>query len=139
MSKFTGKPVNVGRSINDLYGRLSDLSAYKAMVDELPEEQRSRISGINFTDDSVAFDAPGVGQLKFVVDELVEPTRVAFRAEQSPIPLTLSIDLKEDGETSTVLTPCIDMDIPAVVRPFIAPKIQEAADKFGEVFSMLVK
>lgn len=139
MAKYTGKPVTVNRPAAELYGRISDLSSYKDMVDALPEQQRSRIAGINFTSDSVSFDTPGVGRLKFVVDELIEPSRVSFKAAGSPVPLQLSVDLKETTSGVTELTPAIDIEIPAVVRPFVGPKIQEAADRFGEVFATIVK
>ncbi len=139
MAKYTGKSVKVNRPAAELYGRISDLSSYKDMVEALPEEQRSKIAGINFTDDSVSFDTPGVGQLKFVIDELVEPSRVSFKAAGSPVPLQLSVDLRETAPGETELTPAIDIEIPAVVRPFVGPKIQEAADRFGEVFVTIVK
>ena len=41
-----------------------------------------------------------------------------------------------DG-ASTRLTPRVEIQIPAMLRPFIGNKIQEAADKFGEVFTSL--
>lgn len=55
------------------------------------------------------------------------------------MPLSLSIDLKEEGPESTSLTPAIKIEIPPMLRPFIGNKIQEASDKFGEVFTSLFK
>ena len=51
------------------------------------------------------------------------------------MPLKLSVDLSEDGPGATVVTPNIDIDIPMMLRPLIGGKLQEAADKFGEVFT----
>ena len=50
---------------------------------------------------------------------------------------TPSLDLADVDGASTRLTPRIEMQIPAMLRPFIGNKIQEAADKFGEVFTSL--
>lgn len=42
-----------------------------------------------------------------------------------------------EDEASTRLTPRVDIDIPAMLKPFLGNKIQQAADKFGEVFTSL--
>ncbi|MBD5202946.1 MAG: hypothetical protein HDR83_08230 [Bacteroides sp.] len=139
MAKYTGKSVTLPRDIDSIYSRVSDLSGYKSMLDELPADQRERIHGITFDADSVAFDAPGVGRLSFKLAETVAPTHVAFRAEQSPIPLNLCVDLKAESADSTLITPSIDIELPAMLRSFVGPKLQEAADKFGEVFSTILK
>ncbi|MDE7146461.1 MAG: hypothetical protein K2O30_09995, partial [Duncaniella sp.] len=65
------------------------------------------------------------------------PTHVGFSAEGAPVPLKLSLDLAGTAAGYTTLTPKIDIDIPAMLRPFIGGKIQAAADKFGEVFTSL--
>lgn len=139
MAEYKGKKVIIPRDVNDIYGRLTNLSAYKTMIDELPDEQRARIHGVDVTADGIAFDAPGVGKLKFKLDECVEPTMVAFKAEGSPIPLKLSVNLAPAADDATELTPAVNIEIPAMLRPLIGSKIQEAADKFGEVFASLVK
>ncbi|MDE5786489.1 MAG: hypothetical protein K2H98_08170 [Duncaniella sp.] len=139
MAKYTGKSVTLPRDIDFIYGRISDLSGYEAMLDELPADQRERIHGIKFGTDSVSFDAPGVGSLTFRLAETQAPSHVAFKAEQSPIPLNLCVDLKAESADSTMITPSIDIELPAMLRPFVGPKLQEAADKFGEVFSTIIK
>ncbi|MDE6485638.1 MAG: hypothetical protein K2L14_09640 [Duncaniella sp.] len=139
MAKYTGKSVALPRDIDFIYSRISDLSGYEAMLDELPADQRERIHGITFGTDTVSFDAPGVGRLSFKLAEAVPPTHVSFKAEQSPIPLNLCVDLKAEGTDKTHITPSIDIELPAMLRSFVGPKLQEAADKFGEVFSTLIK
>ncbi len=139
MAKYTGKSVTLPRDIDFIYGRISDLSGYESMLNELPADQRERIHGIKFGKDSVAFDAPGVGRLSFKLDKTEKPTFVSFKAEQSPIPLNLCVDLAAEGEASTRIIPSIDIELPAMLRSFVGPKLQEAADKFGEVFSTLLK
>ena len=137
MAVYSGKPVTIGRTIDDIYAKVSDLSQYKEMVESLPAEQREKLQGVEFRGDAFKMDAPGVGELVFKIIERTAPTHVGLNAEGCPIPLKLSLDLADvDGE-STRLTPRIEMQIPAMLRPFIGNKIQEAADKFGEVFTSL--
>ncbi len=137
MSTYSGKSVTLPRPIEDIYAKVSDLSQYQPLIDQLPEEQKAKLQGVEFDGESVKMNAPSIGQLVFKITERTAPTHVGFSAEGSPVPLKLSLDLANVTADSTSLTPKIDIDIPAMLRPFIGGKIQEAADKFGEMFTSL--
>lgn len=137
MSQYKGKPITVARPMADLYAKVSDLSRYQAMYDSLPEDQRARIQGVRFEADGISFQAPGMGDMKFKVAETKTPSYVGFVAEGSPIPLKLAIELSETGAGHTEVLPVVDVELPAMLRPFVGPKLQEAADQFGGVFSKL--
>ena len=137
MSVYSGKPVTLPRPINDIYAKISDLGQYRDMVEQLPAEQREKLQGVEFRGEAIKMDAPGVGELVFKITERTAPTHVDLNAEGSPIPIKLSIDLADVDGASTRLTPRVEIQIPAMLRPFIGGKIQEAADKFGEVFTSL--
>lgn len=137
MSKYTGKPVTVAASANEVFAKISNLGQYKEQVESLPEEYRAKLAGVEFGADSVSMDAPGVGRLTFAIDKVVEPTSIRLKAVSSPVPLSIGVNLAENGPAETIVTPDIDIDIPAMLRPFIGGKIQEAADKFGEVFTTI--
>lgn len=139
MATYKGKSVTLPRPIGQIYEKVADLSQYRGLVEQLPEEQRERLNGVAFEGECIRMDAPAIGQLVFKISERVPTSRVSFSAEGSPVPLSLSLDLKEEGPESTSLTPSIKIDIPPMLRPFIGNKIQEASDKFGEVFTSLFK
>lgn len=134
MSTYKGKPVTIAKPASEIYAKISDLGQYKPLIDNLPEEQRARLQGVEFTGDSVKMAAPGVGNMEFKIAELQEPSHVALTAVGLPMPLMLHVHLNE-ADGSTVVSPSIDINIPMMLRPFLGPKIQEAADKFGEVFT----
>lgn len=137
MSVYSGTPVTIARPIADIYAKVSDLGQYKDLVEQLPAEQREKLQGVEFRGDAFKMDAPGVGELVFKITERTPSTHVGLEAQGSPIPLKLSLDLADVDGSSTKLTPRIDIQIPAMLRPFIGTKIQEAANKFGEVFTSL--
>lgn len=137
MSKYTGKPVTVSAPIEEVFAKVSNFGQYKEQIAQLPEEYQAKLAGVEFGADSVSFDLPGVGKLAFAVDEIVAPERVSLKAVTSPVPLLLGVRLAENAPGETVITPAIDIDIPAMLRPMIGGKIQEAADKFGEVFTTI--
>ena len=139
MAIYSGKSVTLPRPIAQIYEKVADLSQYRDLVEQLPEEQRAKLNGVVFEGDSVKMDAAAIGQLVFKVSERVPTSRVCFTAEGSPVPLLLSLDLKEADTASTTITPSIKIEIPPMLRPFIGGKIQEAADKFGDMFTSLFK
>ena len=137
MSVYSGKPVTHPPPHHPRYAKISDLGQSRDMVEQLPAEQREKLQGVEFRGEAIKMDAPGVGELVFKITERTAPTHVDLNAEGSPIPLKLSIDLADVDGASTRLTPRVEIQIPAMLRPFIGGKIQEAADKFGEVFTSL--
>lgn len=139
MSVYSGKAVVVSRPVAEIYARVSDLSQYKEMVEQLPAEAREKLQGVEFRGDALKMNAPGVGELVFNITERVPSSHVGFEAVGSPVPLKLAIDLEDVDGASTRITPRIDVQLPAMLKPFIGPKLQEGADRFGEVFTGLFK
>lgn len=139
MSRFTGKSATIPGDINSIYDRLTNLSTFKQMLDNAPDIHKEKLKGVNVDETGFAFEAPGVGQIKFELNEMIEPTHVSYTASQSIVPMSLSIDLESAAEGGTTLTPSIDIEIPAMLRPMLGKQFQEAADKFGEVFANMVR
>lgn len=138
MAQYKGKPYPVNKSRQALYERLSDFGAIGAHINELPEEMRSKLGTVTFPDaDTLAFTAPGVGEMKFRIIERIAPERVRLLADTGMVPINVILDLEEDGEDKTLVSATIEAEIPAMLRPLIGGKLQEAADKFGEMFGQL--
>lgn len=131
--------MTVNRPANEIYDKFSDLSILGTQLDKLPEQQRAQIGDISFGHDSISINTPQIGELKFEVIERQEPAKVVFGTSSSPVPLTMRVDIKPMSDNSSEVTTVIDVEIPAMLRPFVGPKLQQAADKFGELISNLSK
>ena len=125
----------VKQPINDIYNRVSNLSSFQQRLDELPEEARQKLGAVKFTDDKLIIQAPGVGEITFAIAERVAPTLLRLTAENSPVPFNIIMNFKEVDPTTTHVATDLDVEIPAMLRPLVGSKMQEAADKFGEMFS----
>lgn len=137
MSVYSGKAVTLQRPASEIYAKVSDLGQYKSLVEAIPEEHREKLAGVEFRGDCVKMDAPGVGELVFKIIERVPGKKVVLNAEGCPIPLKLVLDISATAETTTTITPRVDIQIPAMLKPFIGNKIQQAADQFGQIFTSL--
>ncbi len=138
MSKYTGKPHRVNRPRTEIYDQLANLSKISERIDSLPEDLRQRLGTVNFPDnETMAFTAPGVGEMKFRIVERNAPDSVKFLAETGVVPINVIIDLNEADAAATDVTATIDAEIPMMLRPLIGGKLQEAADQFGKMFGQL--
>lgn len=135
MSTFTGKAVEINRPQAEVYSKLSNLGDYQSYVDRLPDEIRSRIGDVRFTPDAIVITAAPVGEITLAVTDRREHEGLTFTAANSPVPLTVDINLSPAGDNpeATVLMPSITVEVPAMLRPMVAPKMEEAANRMGEM------
>ncbi len=133
MSTYSSKPQTTDAPIDKVYDRVSHIGSLQNRIDALPDEIRTKLGDVKFTDDSIVLNAAPVGAITFNVVERNAPSRVALAAENSPVPVTLSINLTAKGDNSTDIVTAIDIDIPPMLRPMVGGKLQEAADKLGEL------
>lgn len=139
MSTYKSKPVTVNRPAGQLFDRFSDLSFLQERMHELPAEELAKVGEVKFDSDSLTIVTPQMGEIKFSVLERVSPNKIVFGAAGSPIPITMTVTFTPHGEEETEVVSAIDIEIPAMLRPFIGPKLQQASDKFGELISQLSK
>lgn len=138
MAKYTGKSYRVAMPAADVFERLSNLGSLRERMDQMPDDLKARMGTVNFPDDdTLAFTAPGVGEMKFRIVERLAPSLVKFVADTGMVPINVSIGLADAGGDATEVTATIEAEIPAMLRPLVGPKMQEAADKFGEMFGQL--
>lgn len=135
MASYSSKPAVINKPVDEVYERISNIGAYQQKLDSLPAEVREKIGDVRFEDDAIVITAAPVGEIRFAVKERVSPSRVTLAAEQSPVPLNLTVNLEPESENSTKATSVIDVEIPAMLKPMIGGKMQEAADKFGELIT----
>ncbi|MDE6652591.1 MAG: hypothetical protein K2K08_09370 [Paramuribaculum sp.] len=135
MASYSSKPASINKPVEEVYDRISKIGAYQQKLDSLPGEVREKIGDVRFENDAIVITAAPVGEIRFAVKERISPSKVTLAAEQSPVPLNLTVNLEPDGENSTKATSVIDVEIPAMLKPMIGGKMQEAADKFGELIT----
>ena len=138
MAKYTGKPYRLSMPADEAYNRFSDLSAIRENLDKVPDDLKQRLGTVNFPDnETLAFTADGVGEMKFRIVERHPGEGVRFLADTGVVPIYVDLAVSPAGADASDVTASIEADIPAMLRPLIGGKLQEAADKFGEMFGQL--
>lgn len=123
--------------VAQVYDKISNLGAYQQRLESLPPELRAKLGDVRFTDDSIIIAAQPVGEITFRLVERVEPSLVKLEAVQSPVPFSIKIALEPETDSTTKINPELNVDIPAMLKPMVGGKLQEAADKFGDLISTL--
>ena len=131
MTTYSSKPVEVAMSASTVFDRISNLG------NQLPEEVKAKIGSVTFTEDTIVINAAPMGDMTLRVTERVPARRLALTAENAPVPIILSVNLDEKGAESTEVVTSIDVEMPAMLRPMVGPKLQEAAEKFGDMIKNL--
>ncbi len=137
MTTYSSKPVDVALAASTVYDRIGNLGSFQERIESLPGEVRAKIGSVTFTDDTIVINAAPMGDMTLRVTERIPAKRIALTAENSPVPIVLSVNMEEkDAELTQVVT-SIDVDMPAMLRPMVGPKLQEAAEKFGDMIKNL--
>lgn len=136
MSTYTSKPTIVELPADELAAKFADFRVLQTKLDELPEEQRQKIGDVSFTEDSINISTPQVGKIVLKATERTSE-QVVLTAENSPVPMSISISMRPLSPTSTEMTACMDVEIPAMLRPIVGPALQKAVDQFGNLFVSL--
>lgn len=142
MSVYKSDNIELSASAENVFSKLSNLENLKGMIDKvpadkIPEDKRGMLESISITPDSISLPAGPVGNLTFRVVEKTEPSRIKLAAENSPIPLSLQLDLTPQTASSCNAQAVIDISLPAMLAPMIGGQIQKMADQFGQVLKAI--
>lgn len=133
MAKYSSKPVKVAKSAEELFDRFSNIGNLRDQLENAPSEIRDKMGNVRFTDDAVVLITPQVGEIEFGVKSKNRPDSIVLEARRSPVPLELTVNFNPTAPDSTEVTAAIDVEIPMMLKPLVGPKLQEAANMFGDM------
>lgn len=138
MTSYSSKPVEVNLDAAGVYDRISNIGSYESRLNELPEDVRAKLGDVHFTDNSILIGSP-MGQITLLVTERIPAKRIALTAQNAPVPMVLSVNMESKSDTVTEVVTSIDVEMPAMLKPLVGPKLQEAADKFGDMVKNITR
>lgn len=137
MSTYKGKPVTVEATSQAIADKFADLTVLQNTVENLPEEQRKQLGNTRFEKDAIIINTPQAGEMRF---QVVERSNQAVKMQAGGmLPMELNIALEEVDATHTQVTTTINVELPMMLRPFVGPYMQKAADHFGALMAGIVK
>ena len=139
MTSYKSKSIEISTNIEQLFDKLSNLEALGAQLDSLPADQLAKIGSVRFENNQFIIATPQMGEIAFAIIDKHHPDKIVFGTPAAPLPLELVVNLEKVDENSTKVSTAFSVEIPAILRPMLGPKLQEAADKFGEMIGNMAR
>ena len=142
MSSYNSGAVKLNTSAENVYSKLSNLGNLRDILervpaDSIPADKRDLFNSLNVTADSISVPAGPIGSLTFRVVERKEPSLIKLAAENSPMPMSIALNLKPETDSACTADVDIDIALPAMLKPMVGGHIQKMADQFGQVLKSI--
>lgn len=151
MSKYQSEVKIIHAAQYQVWNRISDLGQFQVMKDNMSAEQKAMIkakiaeqgegkfslSDFSFTRDTALFKVNGM-QIGIGVVDREEPMKcVKFAADQSPVEMTLWIQLLPNGPYETRCRVTVEVDIPFFLKPIVGKKLDGVADQLADMLTRI--
>ena len=136
MATYTSKPAVVGRPADAIAANFADFRALEERLGQMPAEERQKVGDVKFDQDAIVITTPQVGAIPLRAVERT-PRKVVMKAENSPVPMSITVDIEPLDADSCEVTGKMDVEIPAMLRPLVGPALQKAVEQFGNLFASL--
>lgn len=142
MSDYKSSSRRVNASAEAVYDKLSNLSAFRDVLANVPEsavpaDQRDLLDKVSVTDDSITFPAGPVGEITLQVTQRVRPTHISLEGVGTPVPLGLMLTLVPGNSEECEAIVSMDVAIPAMLKPMVGGTLQKMVDQFADVIQRL--
>jgi len=134
MADFTSEIKAIPHGDDKVYAMLSDLSNLDRLKDRIPQD---KLQNIAFDADTCSFTVHPVGAIEFKIVEREPNKTIKFATTNSPVPLTMWIQLKQADANDTRLKMTVRADLNPFIKPMVSKPIQEAVDRISDVLASL--
>lgn len=154
MAKYESKVKQIPYAQSSVYAKMADLTHLLKLKDavgtpaaaemlngKITEDQqrqaRELLDGMEATPDSLSVQLPMVGAVTLNIVERDEPKCVKFQSTQSPIPVTMWVQLLPTDASSCKMRLTLDADLNMMMKMMLGGKLKDGIDKFADMLASL--
>ncbi len=134
MTEFTSQVRTIPHNDEPIFSMLSDLSNLERVKARIPEDKIKRFS---FSNDRCCIEIDPVGKVEFQIVDREPNKTIKFETVQSPVPLSMWIQLKQVAEKDTKMKMTVRAELNPFIKAMVSKVMQEAIDKISEVIASL--
>lgn len=134
MTEFVSEIKKISFNAERVYAKVSDLSNLSSLAENIPTD---KLKDLTSDKDSCSFTVASIGKITFRVIEREPNKLVKLQAEDSIIPLTLWLQLKEVKENDTRMKLTVKAELNAFIKPMVKKPLQEAINKIADVLTAI--
>jgi len=134
MTEFVSEIKKISFNAERVYAKVSDLSNLSSLAENIPTD---KLKDLTSDKDSCSFTVASIGKITFRVIEREPNKLVKLQAEDSIIPLTLWLQLKEVKENDTRMKLTVKAELNTFIKPMVKKPLQEAINKIADVLTAI--
>jgi len=142
MNSYKSEPQTLACNAQVIYDKLTNPSLIARQIeahhDQIDAEARAHLDTVRFNADSIAIASP-MGEVTLALDhdESVPGERVVYRAQESPVPINMVINLEPAGDDATLGVAELQLKLPAFMRAMVDGQLKQGAQRFGELLARI--
>lgn len=137
MSTFKSTEKIISADLSTVYGRLSNLETLQGMTVNVPDELKDNVGNLRIEGDTITISVNPVGDVSFKITKRVENELIRLEAVSSPLPFNIDVHLSENTPETTKAMAEIKIELNPIIKPMISKPLQDAAEKFGELLTVI--
>lgn len=134
MADFVSEIKTIPHDEERIYNMLSDMRNMAQIKDHIPTD---KVKNFEFDNDSFSVTVDPVGKITFQIIDREPCKLVKFAANNSPVPLTIWIQLKSVSTAETKMKLTLRADINVMLKSMVSKPLQDAVDKLSTIIATL--
>jgi len=134
MTEFVSEIKTIPCENKLVYETLADLNNLEKLKSGIPTD---KIEDFTFDSDSCSFSIQPVGKIRFFIVDREPSKTIKLAADQSPVDVTMWIQLKESSERETKLKLTIKADLNPFLKPMLSRPLQEGIDQIADMLAKI--
>jgi hypothetical protein len=134
MADFSSEVKTIPHNDDKIFALLSDMSNLERVRERIPQD---KVKNFIFDRDTCGFTVDPVGAVMFRIVNLEPNKTIKFSTTNSPIPLSMWIQLKQIAENDTKMKMTVRAELSPLLKPMVSKPLQEAIDKISEIVARL--
>ena len=135
MAKYESKTKHIPYSQSAVYAKISDLSNLSVLKERLANQDIPE--NLKFTPDSMSMNLPPVGKLVIEIIEREPEKLVKMTSTQSPVPLTIWIQLVPTSDSACAMRLTLDAELNMFLKMAVGGKLKDGIDKFADMLAKI--
>jgi hypothetical protein len=133
MTTYESDIKTISSSREVVFNVLSDLNNLRKITGN--PDLNDKVKDLEFDTDTCSFTISGVGKVGFRVEGREPFKTIHFKAEHSPVPVNVLVELSEIVENSTQMKLTLQAEIPSMIKMMVDKKLKEGMNAFAEILA----
>jgi len=139
MKRYESQIKNVSWPQENVYRKLSDLENLKDLANRIPQSEMDKVNlkDLQVTSDQVSCEVSPVGRISFGIVSREPFKCIKFETLQSPVKLTMWVQILPTGTTSSKFKITVDADLNMFMAKMVEKPLVQAIDKIADTLAAI--